>query len=640
MSNLILLPSPTAIMVAAILGLPLCGFVINFCGRQRMPKMMAGSLAVGTVLGAFVISSVLFYHQLRAGSTAGSQIVHLADWFAVGNFKVSFQFLLDPLSLLMMLVVTGVGFLIHVYSLGYMHDDEEFNRFFAYLNLFIFFMSILVLGANYLILFIGWEGVGLCSYLLIGFWYRNQSFNDAAKKAFIMNRIGDLGMLLGMFLMLEKFGAIDYATVFSQAQTYAIGDPTLLAIALLLFFAATGKSAQIPLFTWLPDAMAGPTPVSALIHAATMVTAGIYLVARSHVIFSLAPQALQVILIVGLATSLLAAMIATAQNDIKKVLAYSTVSQLGLMVVALGAGAYMTALFHLITHAFFKALLFLGAGSVIHGLHGEQDIRRMGGLRKALPITYWTFLIATLAIAGIPPFAGFFSKDEIIVAAFSHNPLAGGVVIGISLLTVFYMFRLFFLTFWGENRSSSDTGKLHESPRTMTIPLLILAVLSSAGGILGLPPQMGGNHWLQQWLKPSVPMPTGHLDHGIKLALLGGTLVLIVGVILLCWKKYAGIKSSATTDSGRNFMVALASKKFYIDEIYDGLVVKPVRGCSQFLGSFVDRGLFDGVVNWIGGLPWGLGSQMRYVQTGNQGFYLFIMVLSVLAILALQFFSQ
>jgi NADH-quinone oxidoreductase subunit L len=641
MTNLITLPSTTAIMVAAILGLPLLGFVVNFSGRRCIPKMIAGGLAAGTVLIAFLLSSVLFYKQLTGGDAVGAQIIHLADWFADDKLKVSFQFLIDRLSLLMMLIVTGVGFLIHVYSIGYMHDDEEFNRFFAYMNLFIFFMSMLVLGANYLILFIGWEGVGLCSYFLIGFWYRHHAFNDAAKKAFIMDRIGDLGMLLGLFLMIKTFGSIDYATVFSRAQTFTPGAPILVAIALLLFFAATGKSAQIPLFTWLPDAMAGPTPVSALIHAATMVTAGIYLVARSHVIFSLAPQALQVMLIVGVATSLLAAMIAMAQNDIKKVLAYSTVSQLGFMVVALGLGAYTTAIFHLTTHAFFKALLFLGAGSVIHAMRGEQDIQRMGGLRASLPITYWTFLLATAAISGIPPLAGFFSKDEIIAIAFGHNPIAGAMIVGISLLTAFYMFRLFFLTFWGENRSAPEIkAHLHESPKVMTVPLMVLAILSCAGGFIGVPALMGGNHWLQNWLKPVTPAAHVHLSHSIEWALMGGTLVLIVGVILFCRKKYAGATPAPTeAEVSPNLIVHWATHKFYVDEIYDVLIIKPVRLLSQFLTAVVDRGILDGLVNWMGRLPGGLGSQLRYAQSGSQGFYLFIMALGALIFLAIQVFS-
>ena len=409
------------------------------------------------------------------------------------GFSANIAFLVDPLSSVMLLVITGVGFLIHVYSIGYMHDDPGYSRFFCYLNLFIFFMLLLVMGSNYLLMFVGWEGVGLCSYLLIGFWFKNHDYNKAANKAFIMNRIGDLGLLLGVILIFINFGSIDYDMVFPNASSVSVN--TLTWITILLFIGAIGKSAQIPLYTWLPDAMAGPTPVSALIHAATMVTAGVYMVARNNILYSLSPLALQLVLIIGLCTALFAATIALVQNDIKKVLAYSTVSQLGLMFVALGLGAYSSGIFHMVTHAFFKALLFLGAGSVIHALQGEQDIRRMGGLKKYLPTTYLTFFVATLAISGIPPFAGFFSKDEILANAFAHNPVVWGVALLASLLTVFYMFRLLYLTFFGNTRvEAAVMSHIHESPKSMAIPLMVLAVLSFVGGFLNVPKPWRDRH--------------------------------------------------------------------------------------------------------------------------------------------------
>ncbi|HYG04307.1 MAG TPA: NADH-quinone oxidoreductase subunit L, partial [Chryseosolibacter sp.] len=447
---------------------PLLGFLFIGLFINKISKTVAGLIACTSVLVSFVLSIVVF---LQLNDTQSSINWTAFDWITTGNFSVSFSFLVDPLSSIMMLIITGVGFLIHVYSTGYMHDDAGHNRFFAYLNLFIFFMLLLVMGSNYLLMFVGWEGVGLCSYLLIGFWFKNTEYNNAAKKAFIMNRIGDLGLILGVIMIFMNFGSIAYADVFPKAEAFGVGSPAITWITILLFIGAIGKSAQIPLYTWLPDAMAGPTPVSALIHAATMVTAGIYMIARNNVLYSLAPFTLEIVTIIGLATALFAATIAVAQNDIKKVLAYSTVSQLGLMFVALGLGAYSTGVFHMMTHAFFKALLFLGAGSVIHAMSGEQDIRFMGGLRKCLPVTFLTFLIGTLAISGIPPFAGFFSKDEILANAFAQNPIVWGVALVASLMTAFYMFRLFFLTFSGTVRATEEVKHhIHESPKSMTIP--------------------------------------------------------------------------------------------------------------------------------------------------------------------------
>ena len=421
-------------LVALIPLFPLLGFLINGFFGKKISKGLSGTIASLAVLASFIVSLLIFFNLLEHPETS-SQTVAIFSWINSDTLKIPFEFLVDPLSSWFLLIITGIGFLIHIYSIGYMHDDEGFSRFFTYLNLFVFFMLLLVLGNNYLIMFVGWEGVGLCSYLLIGFWFKNTAYNNAAKKAFIMNRIGDLGFLLGMFFLMMMFGSLEYKTIFSKASEIPVGTGLIVITTLLLFVGAMGKSAQIPLYTWLPDAMAGPTPVSALIHAATMVTAGIYMITRSHVLFALAPFTSDIILIVGVATALFASIIGLKQNDIKKVLSYSTVSQLGFMFAALGVGAYKTAMFHVLTHAFFKALLFLGSGSVIHAMGGEQDIRKMGGLRKALPITNFTFLIGTLAISGVPLFAGFFSKDEILANVFVHSNIFFGVLVLTSIIS-------------------------------------------------------------------------------------------------------------------------------------------------------------------------------------------------------------
>src|SRR5690554_4726191 len=470
--------------------LPLVGFLIIGLGRNRLPHSLIGIIGSGVVILSFLLSCAVFadVYQARQLGDPGSFMIPIFDWFQVGSLQVGLSFLIDPLSSIMLLIITGIGALIHVYSIGYMKKDLGFGKFFSFLNLFIFFMLVLVLGSNYLVMFIGWEGVGLCSYLLIGFWYKNSTYASAGKKAFVMNRIGDLGFLLAVILIFVTFGSIEFSSVFSKASGMTIGDSTLILISILLFIAATGKSAQIPLFTWLPDAMAGPTPVSALIHAATMVTAGIYMIARSNILFTLSPVVMQLIAVVGLATAILAAAIAITQNDIKRVLAYSTVSQLGYMFLGLGVGAFTGAFFHVITHAFFKALLFLGAGSVIHAMSNEQDMRFMGGLKKKLPITFITMLIATIAIAGIPPLSGFFSKDEILAHAFENNKMLWvGGFIG-ALFTAFYMFRMLFLTFYGKFRGTFEQEKnIKESPLSMTLPLIVLAILSVIGGGINLP---------------------------------------------------------------------------------------------------------------------------------------------------------
>ncbi|MCX7728663.1 MAG: NADH-quinone oxidoreductase subunit L, partial [Bacteroidia bacterium] len=482
---------------------PLLGSVINGIFGKRLSEKMIGNIGSGVIGLSFLLSIIVFVKLQSIPDRVVN--VEYYKWISSGVLDVSMGFWLDSLSSLYLLFVTGIGLLIHIYSIGYMHGDSGFNRFFSYLNLFVFFMLLLVLGNSYVSMFVGWEGVGLCSYLLIGFWFKNQEYNNAARKAFVMNRIGDLGFILAMTLMFINYGSLNYADLLKPGVVSYSSSVTV--IALLLFLGATGKSAQIPLYTWLPDAMAGPTPVSALIHAATMVTAGIFMVVRSNVFYSLSEVAMMVMAIIGGCTALLAAVIATLQFDIKKILAYSTVSQLGLMFLGLGAGAYSSSVFHVVTHAFFKALLFLGAGSVIHAMGGEQDIRKMGGLSKKITTTYLTMLLATIAISGIPPFSGFFSKDEILAHVYEYNK--GLWVLGIvsSLLTAFYMFRMLFLTFWGHFRGGSELyKKLHESPSVMTIPLTILAVLSVVGGLIGLPEFLGAKNWVGHYLDNVIVM--------------------------------------------------------------------------------------------------------------------------------------
>ncbi|HBW79400.1 MAG TPA: NADH-quinone oxidoreductase subunit L [Sphingobacterium sp.] len=622
--------------------LPLIGFIVNGLGRNTSSKGMIGAVGSAVVHISFVCSCLLFseVYQARQAGQAGIIEQHVFDWIAVGNLKICLSFLVDPLSAIMLLIVTGIGFLIHVYSIGYMHHDHGFGKFFAYLNLFIFFMLLLVLGSNYLVMFIGWEGVGLCSYLLIGFWYKNSSYANAAKKAFVMNRIGDLGFLLAVFLILGTFGSLEFSTVFPAAKNFAVGDITVVSITILLFIAATGKSAQIPLFTWLPDAMAGPTPVSALIHAATMVTAGIYMIARSNVLFILSPFTLQLISVIAICTALLAAAIALTQNDIKKVLAYSTVSQLGYMFLGLGVGAFTGAFFHVLTHAFFKALLFLGAGSVIHGMSEEQDMRKMGGLKKAMPITYLTMLMGTIAIAGIPPFSGFFSKDEILAGAFAASPVLWGLGFIGALMTAFYMFRMLFMTFSGTFRGTEEQKHhLHESPKSMTVPLIVLAILSVIGGVINLPAVLGGNHWLEDFLTPvfsegkAIMPATHHLEHSTEYLLMGISVVGVLMMVALGFHKY--VKRQQLQEEGegtRGFLRNLSYHKFYVDELYDSIIVRPINWLSAFFGNVVDQRGIDGVVNGAGKATFDTGKVLRLLQNGNVGFYLLMMVIGVIAI--------
>lgn len=619
--------------------LPLLGFFILGLGAKQLPKGLAGMIGSASVLISFVLSAVLAVTVFSQG-TALEQT--LFTWVNSGTWSVNFGFLVDPLSVIMMLVISGVGSLIHIYSTGYMHDDERHNYFFAYLNLFVFFMLILVMSNNYLLLFAGWEGVGLCSYLLIGFWFKVDEYNEAAKKAFVMNRIGDLGFLLGLFLVLVNFGSLNYNEVFTAENLSSVSTGTLTAITLLFIVGAAGKSAQIPLYTWLPDAMAGPTPVSALIHAATMVTAGIYLTIRSHVLFDLSPVSMQVLTVLGLATSIFAATIGLKQNDIKKVLAYSTVSQLGLMFFALGLGAYVAAFFHLVTHAFFKALLFLGAGSVIHGLDGEQDIRKMGNIRKVMPITYIVFLIGTLAIAGIPPFAGFVSKDQILLAAYEKSPMLFALGVIASLLTVFYMFRMFFLVFFGQSRVDHDTlHHAHESPLSMTFPLGVLAVLSVIGGFLNWPALMGGGNWLQHTLAGVLGMEEGHEHHhaisaSTEWILMAIVVALVVAVIALAYSMYVGKNTVPVKDEAEQGFGRVLSHKYFVDELYQALFVKPTQLLSEWFGRVVDPKILDGIVNSVGQSITGTGALLKNIQQGAVGLYLFVFALGIILLLALQ----
>ena len=622
---------------------PLIGFLLIFFNFRRLKGVTAGVLASAMVLIPFLISLFLFGELVVS---ADAKTVELFSWISFNHLSIPFSFLIDRLSVLMLLIVTGVGFLIHVYSIGYMKEDAGFNRFFSYMNLFVFFMLLLVLGSNYLIMFIGWEGVGLSSYLLIGFWFKNQDFNNAAKKAFIMNRIGDLGFLLALFMLVHQFGTLNFAEIFSKSSAIPVGALSITMITLLLFAGAVGKSAQIPLFTWLPDAMAGPTPVSALIHAATMVTAGVYMVARSSLLFVLAPVTLMTISVIGIATALMAGSIALFQNDIKKILAYSTVSQLGLMFVALGSGAFTGAMFHLTTHAFFKALLFLAAGSVIHALHGEQDIRKMGGLKDKIPVTFWLFIIGSLAISGIPPFAGFFSKDMILIGAFHSGYVLWVLSVAAALMTAFYMFRLLFIVFWGNAAVAADPKHpVHESPKSMTIPMSVLAVLSIIGGFIGVPALLGGNDRIQAFFAPLFSSSEAILKHGAEVSesseilLMTIPLLLILGVIFLAWSFYVKNRNIEQEEPERSFLGNLLYRKFYVDELYDTIVQKPVAGLSTFFHDTIEVKVVDRFVNQTGNLVVWIGKNIRYMQTGNVGAYLFFMVISIILILVLNLFK-
>jgi NADH-quinone oxidoreductase subunit L len=655
--------------------LPLLGFLVNHAVGRRLSKSVSGGVACAAMLGALLAAAWSVWSLLQMPPEARGIVQQVMPWLESGSLSVPFTLRLDPLGAVMVLVVTGIGFLIHVYSTAYMHDERgsEYARYFSYLNLFAAFMLVLVLGASFPVMFVGWEGVGLCSYLLIGFWFTKPSASDAGKKAFIVNRVGDFGFLLGMFVVWGQFGSLDFQEVAHRAGQLP-PEATFGALSLatlLLFVGATGKSAQIPLYVWLPDAMEGPTPVSALIHAATMVTAGVYMIGRNAVLFSHAPETLAIVAGIGVATALMAGTIGMVQNDIKRVLAYSTVSQLGLMFVAMGVGAFAAGIFHLYTHAFFKALLFLGSGAVIHALAGEQDIRRMGGLRKALPVTYWTFLIGSLAISGVPLLSGFFSKDEILWKTFSGgHTIVWAVAVVASLLTATYMFRLVFLTFHGSRASARSGehaagashaaaghdragggGHLHDAPPAMAIVLILLAVGSVAAGYVGVPAVLGGSNHIEHFLEPSFAAPGtdasgghgaslaeargempagsepksegGHDDHATELVLMAfssGIAVAGIGIAgyFFLRRKDAADRMAATFASVHRVL----QNKYYVDELYDAAIVQPIKRTSErALWRVFDAGVIDGAVNGAGSFVNGASAILRRLQTGSMRAY-------------------
>jgi NADH-quinone oxidoreductase subunit L len=629
--------------------LPLAGCLINGLGRNYLSKTVIGIIGSLVVFIPFCISAFIFLTVSKEGFV--TQTIQYFDFIHVDKLIIPFEFQVDQLTSVFLLIITGVGFLIHVYSVSYMKEETQsgFGRYFSYLNLFVFSMLILVLGGNYVIMYIGWEGVGLCSYLLIGFWFKDQVNNDAGKKAFIMNRIGDVGFLLAVFWMISAFGTASYSSLFNSqngiiSSFTEMNSPAIVGITLLLFVGAIGKSAQIPLYTWLPDAMAGPTPVSALIHAATMVTAGVYMIARSNILYSLAPFSLAWVAGIGLLTAIVAAIIALKQNDIKKVLAYSTVSQLGYMFLGLGVGAFSAAVFHVMTHAFFKALLFLAAGSVIHATGGEQDMTKMGGLGKKMKITYITFFIATLAIAGIPPFSGFFSKDEILSAAFVQSPLL--YVLGVSgaLLTAFYMFRALAMTFKGKFRGTAEQEHhVHESPAMMTVPLIILAILSIIGGFIGIPEVFVKNaNKFDDFLSPvfahSAKIMGQHdMPHQTELILIIVSSIIIIAVSVWAYHKFKNYVPSPVAEKG---FVKVIKNKFYVDEAYYKLIVKPYRSLGAFLNNIFDKKGIDGIVNGVGrGVNYS-SRQLRLLQSGQVGSYLLLMVIGLLILFIIQMFSK
>jgi NADH-quinone oxidoreductase subunit L len=620
---------------------PLIGFLINGLFRKSISKPMAGVIGCIMILASFIVSAGIFLEVRHADFQPVT--LTLFQFIHAGNLNISFSFLVDPLSALFLLIITGIGFLIHVYSTSYMHEEDapDYAKYFCYLNLFVFSMLLLVLGANYVILFIGWEGVGLCSYLLIGYWFKNLDYDNAAKKAFIMNRIGDLGFLIAIFALVNQFGSVSFDTVFAKASTASTGFIT--AITLLLFVGATGKSAQIPLYTWLPDAMAGPTPVSALIHAATMVTAGIYMIARSHVLYDLAPVSQTVVAITGSATIILAALIAVKQNDIKKVLAYSTVSQLGYMFLGLGVGAYTEAVFHVLTHAFFKALLFLCAGSVIHAMSGEQDIRSMGGLKKSLPITHFTFLMGCLAISGIPPFSGFFSKDEILTAAYAKNPAYYIIGVAGAMITAFYMFRLYATAFLGKFRGTEKQKEhLHESPSPMTIPLIVLALGAVFAGFLGIPEVFVKNaNWIEHFLSPVLAggKPVSEfvqMSASTEWMLMGLSTVLALSMVLYGLNRFSKKPELAEPVGFGKWM----RDKFYVDELYDAMIVRPINALADFFNRIIEKRVIDGLVNGTGRLVQYGSRQLRYLQSGQVGAYVLLMVIGIVVLFVVQLFLR
>jgi NADH-quinone oxidoreductase subunit L len=639
---------------------PAAGFIVNAFFGRKVSKAIVSWVACLALFGSFVVSAAVFIDFLGLPANMRVFEMNAFDWIVSGEFAASVGFRIDVLSIVMCLVVSGVGFLIHVYSAGYMHDDEGFARYFTYLNLFVFMMLTLVTANNILLMFVGWEGVGLCSYLLIGFWYKRDSASNAGKKAFIVNRVGDFGFLLGIFLLVTSLASQGVWTLnFGELQKNAhlLTGGCAALITLFFFIGATGKSAQLPLYVWLPDAMEGPTPVSSLIHAATMVTAGVYMIARLNFFFLMAPTTMFIVALVGLLTALFAATIGCAQYDIKRVLAYSTVSQLGYMFVGVGVGAFSAGIFHLMTHAFFKGLLFLGAGSVMHAMSGELDMRKMGGLRKKIPITFWTFLIACIAIAGIFPLSGFFSKDEILGKAFESQGalfwIIGAITAG---LTAFYMFRLLFRTFFGECRASEDVKHhIHESPKVMTIPLVILAVLSVIGGWVGIPKVLGGENRFEQWMEPvfghpkeaSVPAinfvtkayaagaggaeaQSGSIEGTL---MIGAIIVALLGIFIAY---YLYIKRTELPERFvKRFprLFRTVNNKYYVDELYYAVFVRGLLGLGWFWKRVVDEIIIDGIVNGIAYVLKGLGSLIRLVQAGYVQGYAFGMIAGAIAVL-------
>jgi NADH-quinone oxidoreductase subunit L len=624
--------------------LPLLGFLVNgIFGYRIKNEKIIGWVGSGTIGLSFLIIVGSFFQTLTLPPYDRKTIVTLFNWLNVGGLNINVSYQVDQLSLVMALIVTGVGFIIHVYSIGYMHGDKGFGRFFAYMNLFIFAMMNLILGDNFVLLFLGWEGVGLCSYLLIGFWYDKNfekgTTGDAAKKAFIVNRIGDFGFLLGMFLIYLTFGSLNFGEVFPRVAAFNVPVSTFNFIALFLFIGAIGKSAQIPLFVWLPDAMAGPTPVSALIHAATMVTAGVYMVARCSIIFASAPAILTIIAVIGAFTAIFAASIGLVQNDIKKILAYSTISQLGYMFLAIGVGAFTSGIFHVMTHAFFKALLFLGAGSVIHSLHEEQDIQNFGGLKKYMPQTYSTFLIAALAISGIPPLSGFFSKDDILWYTFANGHfILWFIGFATALLTAFYMFRLYFLTFGGNERFGHNKHP-HESPKIMTIPLIVLALLSAIGGFIGIPAIFSGDkgNLFEMWLEPVFNSANSRLliygSHSYLEEIVLMSVTVIGAVFSIYFARYVYLKNPKVAfNISRKFkgLNNLLVNKYFVDEIYDAAVVNPIeRASDRFLWRFTDITIIDGIVNGTASVINYISGKIRKIQTGVTQFYAVIMMLGI-----------
>jgi NADH-quinone oxidoreductase subunit L len=619
-----------------MLAFPALGALIISLFGTRLGRRVVGFIAPAMVFLSFAMAVAMFVQMLGLPADERHHEIRLWNWMVAGNFTVDVALLLDQLSITMAMVVTGVGFLIHVYSAGYMHDDPRFPRYFAFLNLFILMMTTLILANNYLLMFVGWEGVGLASYLLIGFWFEKPSAADAGKKAFIVNRIGDFGLLLAIFLIWTTVGTLQFGGVFERApEVWGLGSATAIAVTMLMLLAATGKSAQIPLYVWLPDAMEGPTPVSALIHAATMVTAGVYMIARSAALFDLAPASGNWTAWIGVLTAFFAATIALTQTDLKRILAYSTVSQLGFMFLGVGVGGYAAGIFHLVTHAFFKALLFLGAGSVMHALHGELDIRKMGNLRAKLPTTYWTFLVGSAALAGIPLLSGFFSKDHILWYAWQKNPALWAVGLVTAAMTAFYSFRAVFVAFWGQERDRKLFSHAHESPRSMTIPLIILAIGAILIGYIGLPQLSLIDSWLDPVFHAAETGAEAPHNTTLEMILLVVSALVALGGAFAAYRAYVAdpdLPKRARASLG--WVARLVENKYYIDEVYNMILVNPLRDFGDWLARVFDKGGLDGTVNGLAGVTGWLGGQVRRLQSGMVGTYALAMLFGAVALLA------